>query len=180
MPEEEQPTDEEEDEDYAADFISQMIESPSKSPSSPLDLLAVENKSEDDKMDRLMESIGKHNERVIDSATGGSAAKMQRHPVGMFGLTAGVFIGDTFVREPFTLSSRLSPQKGFGKKSEAASAKAEAGEDDRFATWHIGVQKVALQFEWDYSVSVSQTYTYGKVRRNFQRFSSHLAIRIRL
>ena len=167
---EEQSTDEDVDYDYASEFISQVIESPSpsKSPSSPLDLLEInQTESEGDKMNRLMQSLEKHNKQVMDSVAGGdgyadSNTKMERHELDLFGLTSGVFLGDSFVREslPAGQLSRIlqqSRQKGFGKKGKEE-------EEDRFATWHVGVQKIALSFKWDYDKSVSQSYTYGKVR----------------
>jgi len=188
MPEQQQTTDEkassdddDDESDYAAEFISQMIESPSpsESPSSPLDLLAINQPedSEDDKMSRLMQSLDKHNERVMDSAAGGGGGsdgpndntQMERHSLGMFGLTSGVFLGDTFVREILPSTGQLSRirqsrQKGFGKTSQMTSNKIgdDESEEDRFATWQMGVQKVALQFNWDYYESISQSYTYGK------------------
>ncbi|KAL7535729.1 hypothetical protein ACHAXR_006695 [Thalassiosira sp. AJA248-18] len=162
------------EDDYASDFISQMIEaSPSESPASPLDLLEINQpESEDDKLERLMQSLDKHNERVMESAmegaTSGDNAKMERHSLGMFGLTSGVWLGDTFVRE--TIPSRLlqSRQKGFGKKSETLNKV----EEDRFATWQMGVQKIALHFKWDYDSSVTQSYTYGKVMGTATSLSS--------
>jgi len=62
-------SDDDEEADYASDFISQMIKSspsPSDSPSSPLNLLALNQSDdgtsdEDDKMKRLMESPDKYN-----------------------------------------------------------------------------------------------------------------------
>jgi hypothetical protein len=169
MPEE-QSTGEDVDYDYASEFISQVIESPSpsKSPSSPLDLLEInQTESEGDKMNRLMQSLEKHNKQAMDSVAGGdgyadSNTKMERQELDLFGLTSGVFLGDSFVREslPAGQLSRIlqqSRQKGFGKKGKEE-------EEDRFATWHVGVQKIALSFKWDYDKSVSQSYTYGKVR----------------
>jgi len=187
MPKQDQTTEEDEsagnetdDEDYAAEFISQMIETAPR--------------SEDDQMSRLMESLDKHNQRVLDSATtnagGGTTSDgvannetMERHSLGMFGLTSGAWLGDTFVREttssPSSASARPSPSsssarsqpKGFGKKSTPPTSSDDndekesgrgAASGDRFATWNQGVQKIALRFEWDYGEFVSQSYTYGK------------------
>ena len=153
--------------DYVSDYISEVLESPTQSPSSPLDLLELSQdtqSSEDDKMTRLMSSIENHNERVLSDALGGDSSdnsKMERHSIGMLGLTSGVWLGDTFVREPIpkTLAARIrSPKsKGFG------SPKSSDREEDSFASWSVGVQKVALQFQWDYFSSIAQKFTYGKV-----------------
>ena len=162
-------SDEEEEskgQDYVADYISEVLESPTQSPSSPLDLLELSQdtkSSEEDKMKRLMSSIENHNERVLSDALGdsGDNSKMERHSIGMLGLTPGVWLGDAFVREPIPkkLAARiLSPNpKGFG------SSKSSDREEDSFASWSVGVQKVALQFKWDYFTNIAQKFTYGKV-----------------
>lgn len=119
------PEEEEKQDDYAQDFISQMIEtSPSEEPPpSPLDLLEInQNSSSDDKMERLMESLDKHNKRVMESgADANSNTEMKTYDLGMFGLISGVWLGDTFVREPISpqLSrARQSRDKGFAKKED--------------------------------------------------------------
>jgi len=195
----------EEEEDYASEFISQMIEQ-SPSPTSPLDLLEVDQSpitsssppDDNDKVDRLMRSLEKHNKQVMESATSSSSsssgdmsntnAEMERHPLGMFGLTSGAWLGDTFVREaiPSAIQAARKPKgKGFGKERKSIK---DIGEDDdggdniiegrdRFATWSMGVQKVALRFDWDYRSSVSQTYTYGRVMGTATSLSSMANIR---
>jgi len=171
------PGEEEKQDDYAQDFISKMIEeSPSKeSPSSPLNLLEIDQDSNsDDKMERLMRSLDKHNKRVMESGADTNAnTEMEMHNLGMFGLTSGVWLGDTFVREPISpqLSrARQSRDKGFAKKEDD-------GDEDRFANWSMGVQKVALHFNWDYSQDISQSYTYGKVMGTPTSFSSSANIK---
>jgi len=166
------PEEEEKQDDYAQDFISQMIE---ESPSSPLDLLEInQDSSSDDKMERLMHLLDKHNKRVIESGDDNNANKeMEVHDLGMFGLTSGVWLGDTFVREPISpqLSrARKSRDKGFAKKEDD-------GDEDRFANWSMGVQKVALHMKWDYSQGISQSYTYGKVMGTPTSFSSSANIK---
>lgn len=163
-------------EDDASDSISELIESST----SPLDLLEVNqplDESKDEKMDRLMQSFDKHNKQVMEEGINeynNQNKKMEQHALGMFGLTSGVWLGDTFVREsiPTALSrARQSRQtKGFGKNTKTNDD--ENAEEDRFATWQMGVQKVALLFRWDYSKSISQDYTYGKVLGTATSFSS--------
>ena len=105
--------------------------------------------------------------------------KIERHSLGMFGLASGVWLGDTFVREaiPTSLSRARAlrddwrrNKKGLsGKKGTTETNTPKKGrrdstiEEDRFATWNVGVQKVALRFDWDYREGISQSYTYGKV-----------------
>ena len=108
-----------------------------------------------------------------------ASTKMEQHSLGMFGLASGVWLGDTFVREaiPTSLSraralrdnQRRNKMGLDGKKGTTETNTPKKGchdstiEEDRFATWNVGVQKVALRFDWDYREGISQSYTYSKV-----------------
>jgi hypothetical protein len=166
--------------------------------SSPLDLLKTSGGgSEDGGMDRLVEFPERRNERVaaVDGDGGSDGidddgmTRMERHPPGLFGLTSGVWLGDAFVREgiPPSLSRARAMRDyrrksgGFGRRG-GADAVGDAGgsasiEEDRFAAWHLGVQKVALRFGWDYRDGVSQSYTYGRVLGTPTSLSSMANIR---
>jgi hypothetical protein len=141
-------------------------ESKSDAPS-PLDFLEIKGQNDDeeeDKMERLMKSLEKHNKKVVKQGIGSSdktVSEMQLYNVGLFGLTSGVWLGDAFIRESI-IPSRLqqTSSKGFGKKDE--NSKNNDGEVDRFATWSIGVQKITMQFVWDYGTSIAQNYIYGR------------------
>ena len=125
---------------------------------SPLDFLEINQKDEGkDKMDRLVKSLENHNKNVIEQGLGEqTTAEMQLYNVGMFGLTSGVWLGDSFIREAIDPSKvKQSSSLGFGKKPSG-------GEEDKFATWSLGVQKCSLQFQWDYSKFFSQDYHWGK------------------
>ena len=118
---------------------------------------------------------------LLEKQQADAPTKMERHSLGMFRLASGVWLGDTFVREaiPTSLSraralrdDRRRNKKGLGGKkgtTETSTPKKgdrdsdDAIEEDRFATWNVGVQKVALRFDWDYREGISQSYTYGKV-----------------
>ncbi|KAL7444215.1 hypothetical protein ACHAXH_007226 [Discostella pseudostelligera] len=158
----------------SSELNSQLIGSSNSSEaasasSSPLNLLELNQSTGDGQMDQLIQSLQKHNDRVMNSiaaSTGGGT--MERFSLGMFGLTSGVWLGDTFIRENIPLSlqrareSRSGRNKGFDLKNKQSDS-GSGIDEDRFATWSLGVQKVALRFEWDYSDSISQSYTYGKV-----------------
>eukprot|EP00804_Cyclotella_cryptica_P007249 CCRYP_017872-RB/>CCRYP_017872-RB protein AED:0.01 eAED:0.01 QI:49/1/1/1/1/1/2/538/616 len=135
-------------------------------PSPPLGMLradADENINQE-KMDQLFQAITKHNKRVMSGSGGIDIDKptMKRHSPGMFGICSGVYLGDTFIREPIPTRSSLRSNKGFGRRAEDKSNKSGEDDEDRFATWQVGVQKSTLQFQWDYSMNVVQTGTYGK------------------
>jgi hypothetical protein len=131
-------------------------------------------------MGRLLASIeGRSKRNPKGDAAGGEekSTNIERHPLGMFGLVSGVWLGDAFVREaiPPSLSRaralRDNRRRGFGKKNADAYPMVDRRDDDddgmievdRFAVWHLGVQKVALRFECDYRDGITQSYTYGRV-----------------
>ena len=105
--------------------------------------------------------------------------KIERHSLGMFGLASGVWLGDTFVREaiPTSLSCARALRDDWRRNKKGLSGKKGTTEtntpkkgrrdstikEDRFATWNVGVQKVALRFDWDYREGILQLYTYSKV-----------------
>ena len=153
------------------DISSDLIKEKSTSTPSPLDLLRVDanepnEMSDQDKMAALYEAIGKHNEKVMTDSGGDTSQleyneqqKLVRCTPSMFTLSSGVYLGDTFVREPMPTSGKAQP-RGFGNlKSRRAS---DDNEEDNFANWSLGVQKTTLQFKWDYSSNVVQACTYGK------------------
>lgn len=126
---------------------------------SPLDFLEINQKDEEeDKMDRLVKSLENHNKNVIEQGLGDqTTSEMQLHNVGMFGLTSGVWLGDSFIREAIAPSIvKQSSSLGFGKKPSGKE------EEDRFATWSLGVQKCSLQFQWDYNLIFAQDFNWGK------------------
>jgi len=148
---------------------------------SPLDFLEIKGQNDDeeeDKMERLIQSLENHNKKVIEEGMGVSdqnASEMQLYNVGMFGLTSGVWLGDAFIRESIIPPKLQQPSsRGFGKKGET---KSNDDEEDRFATWSIGVQKVTMQFEWDYGTSIAQKCNWGRCMGTATSLSSMANIR---
>ena len=137
---------------------------------SPLDLLRVDTDelkkmSDEEKMDRLYKAIGKHNEQVMASGEesqpeGADQRTIVPYSPSMFSISSGVYLGDTFIREPISESSK--PQsRGFGRLKSRRD-RDDKNNEDNFANWSLGVQKTTLQFQWDYASSVVQSCTYGK------------------
>lgn len=163
----------------ASDSISSLLSTPQpSSPSSPLDLLRVDNTA-DQRMDKLYDAINRQNERIMSEMEAESEdtpqPKFKRHSPGLFGITSGVYLGDTFIREPILPKSKIkeileASRKGFGKKPEVP-IPIKDDEEDRFATWELGVQKTAIRFKWDYSTKISQTGNYGKSMGTMNSFS---------
>jgi len=170
-------------EQQSSEMNTQLIGSSNTSESvsasaSPVNLLELNQSTGDGKMNQLIQSLQKHNDRVMNSiATSTGGGTMERFSLGMFGLTSGVWLGDTFIRENIPLSlqrareSRSGRNKGFDLKKKQSDS-GTGIDEDRFANWSLGVQKVALRFEWDYSDSISQSYTYGKVMGTATSLSS--------
>ena len=151
------------------DFSSLLNKEQPTSSQSPLDLLQlnandVNKMSDQDKMDALYKAIGKHNERVMSNSGGTNqseedkAAPMVRYTPTLYNICSGVYLGDTFVREPLKVTSKAQ-SRGFGNLK---SRRSEEQNQDDFATWAPGVQKTSVRFQWDYSSSIIQDCQYGK------------------
>ena len=74
-------------------------------------------------------------------------------PINILELTSGVWLGDMILREP----AAYQEPKGFARVSVNRSPKAK-----KFASWSIGVQKVALQWKWDMDESIQKLISVGK------------------
>ncbi len=92
--------------------------------------------------------------------------EMKEYPVSMMSLSVGPWLGDLVVRDrsyndllPRAPGKALS--KGFGapKKSQNDNKK-EAS--NGFGEFVIGVQKVAMQFSWDYGSKVKHGFEFGR------------------
>ena len=144
---------------------------------SPLDLLRVDadelkSMSDEEKMDRLYKAIGKHNEQVMASGEENKTEEADQQTMvpyspSMFSISSGVYLGDTFIREPLSEASK-SQSRGFGKLKSRRD-RDDKNEEDNFANWSLGVQKTTLQFQWDYASSVVQSFTYGKCLGAFNK-----------
>jgi hypothetical protein len=137
---------------------------------SPLDLLRVDanlfnEMSDDDKMNALSNAINKHNQNVMAESRGDTKTdesdqpQMVKYSPTMFSISSGVYLGDTFIREPI-IRIHKNTSRGFSKPKSRDND--TNNEDDGFATWSLGVQKTTLQFQWDYASNVAQKFTYGK------------------
>lgn len=74
-------------------------------------------------------------------------------PINILELTSGVWLGDMILREP----AAYQEPKGFDRASTRRSSKPK-----QFASWSIGVQKVALQWKWDMDESIQKLVSVGK------------------
>ena len=80
---------------------------------------------------------------------GNDNAEMECHQLGMFRLTSGAWLGDTFVREaiPSAIQAAREIRKGFGKKSARGGSEDDDSDNieggNRFATRSMGLERKA-------------------------------------
>ena len=84
--------------------------------------------------------------KSASSSSSATQTTLQPAPMSLFGLVSGVWLGDVIVRNHL-----VRDNKGF-----ASSGK------NGFAEWITGVQKVALQWKWDFDQRILQRLTAGR------------------
>ena len=88
------------------------------------------------------------------SSTADDAKALEPMTATLLELTSGVWLGDAIVRD--NLSVLMSPmeKKGFGETKFSAVP---------FASWSVGVQKIAWRWLWDFEEEIRQVVDLGKV-----------------
>jgi len=135
---------------------------PSK-PSEPLDFIEVKADGNGNDMNRVYEALERNAEAKNDEEKNNV---FERYSPGLFGLTSAPWLGDAVVRDRIVpkSSEEGGGGRGFGPVVEKKGGKKKGGDDsgeESFAAWSLGVQKVALQYKWNYADRVDQLYTYG-------------------
>jgi hypothetical protein len=74
-------------------------------------------------------------------------------PMNILELTSGVWLGNMMLREP---ASYQEP-KGFSRESTR-----RVSEKKQFARWSMGVQKLSVQWKWDFEDSIQKLITVGQ------------------
>eukprot|EP00560_Eucampia_antarctica_P002155 CAMPEP_0197840472 /NCGR_PEP_ID=MMETSP1437-20131217/45629_1 /TAXON_ID=49252 ORGANISM="Eucampia antarctica, Strain CCMP1452" /NCGR_SAMPLE_ID=MMETSP1437 /ASSEMBLY_ACC=CAM_ASM_001096 /LENGTH=644 /DNA_ID=CAMNT_0043450095 /DNA_START=30 /DNA_END=1965 /DNA_ORIENTATION=- len=107
---------------------------------------------------------------------------MERYTITMFGLSLGPWLGDSVIRDRSLYSSNDNNnnsnsngngKKGFGSSKESSQRKQDQPKQDAaqtslsssmdgFAEWTIGVQKVAMQYKWDFGDTVRHVWESGR------------------
>ena len=104
----------------------------------------------------------------LSSAMGdqiGGSDEMEKYPISMMTLSLGPWLGDMVVRDrsfndALPTSSDKKVSKGFGVSKIPSKDKKEPSSG--FAEFVIGVQKVVMQFSWDYGSKVKHSFEFGK------------------
>jgi hypothetical protein len=95
------------------------------------------------------------------SKSGDRGPPLTRYPISLLELTSGVWLGDSIIRDyptiPGQLSSNAQSGKGFGNTPDINSIKPQP-----FASWAIGVQKVAREWLWDFGDTIRENNEAGK------------------
>jgi hypothetical protein len=116
--------------------------------------------------ERVVSAEADPSDSLLDASPGGkkedSAArpelvkaneKLALFPMNLLELTAGVWLGDMVLREP---ASYQEP-KGFSKQSKRSPSIKK-----KFASWSLGVQKLAHEWKWNFEDSIQKIITVGK------------------
>ena len=90
---------------------------------------------------------------------------MDRCPVSLMTLSLGPWLGDSVIRDKsyndlLPTSPTKSSNKGFGTPKKVPTSQNQQG--GGFAEWVIGVQKVAMEYKWDYGSTVRHCLEFGK------------------
>lgn len=99
---------------------------------------------------------------------GGDDDAMKKYPISMMTLSLGPWLGDLVVRDrsfndALPKSRGKQTGKGFGvSKMQSSEKKNKKEASSGFAEFVIGVQKVAMQFDWDYGSKVKHSFEFGK------------------
>ena len=119
--------------------------------------------SMDERIQRLQEAFASSKSDGSGRSTSSEASENEKYDIDLFGLSLGVWLGDTIVRDQGALSDNSSSSsKGFGspRPSMSKSKKKEFG--DGFAEWSMGVQKVSMVFKYDFEETVRQVMVFGR------------------
>ena len=107
--------------------------------------------SQGDRVDRL--------QQAMSSGTENGATALSKHTVSLLELSAGVWLGDTIIRDmPMVPTSPLERGQGFGPSTKQTSSLMGKG----FAKWSVGVQKVAWRWMWNFGEEIRQINDVGK------------------
>jgi len=104
------------------------------------------NTSMEERMQKLQNALQKNK----NGTSNDDSQDIKRSPMSMFGLISGVWLGDSIVRnhpESPSTSNKIPAISGISKG---------------FAEWSTGVQKVAMEYKWDFEDRVMQRHTAGR------------------
>ena len=144
------------------DRIVDKITGGPKEPPKTIEVIPTEEESTP--LERLQESTAALNNNN-DNEDG---SKLVPHPMSLLELSSGVWLGDAIIRDVPSIA--VSPlQKGAGGKGFGADSRREApvsstGGKERvpFASWSVGVQKVARRWMWNFGTEIRQVNDFGK------------------
>mmetsp|Transcript_11478 Transcript_11478/g.17369 ORF Transcript_11478/g.17369 Transcript_11478/m.17369 type:complete len:485 (+) Transcript_11478:185-1639(+) len=135
----------------------------------------IEDKSNDVNLDQLSAALGGDTGATDDN----NDMNMVKYPMSMMSLSLGPWLGDLVIRDKSfnDILPRSSKKKGgatsrgFGapppprqrqKQTMSRGKIAMQKHGGGFGEWVIGVQKVAMQFKWDYGSTVRHCLEFGK------------------
>mmetsp|Transcript_27157 Transcript_27157/g.64976 ORF Transcript_27157/g.64976 Transcript_27157/m.64976 type:complete len:458 (-) Transcript_27157:1212-2585(-) len=140
------------DVDRLVDRISANIQGDSSSSSPPSSSSAPSQLSQ---MDQLTDSLSNNQE---------GSQQLTPHDISLLEISSGVWLGDAVVRSLDNVSmSATPPGKGFGSSKPADGTKASKKDEPQgFASWAVGVQKLAVRWMWNFGDDMRQIVDAGK------------------
>lgn len=109
----------------------------------------------------MLEKLGKS---MSSSSSDDSTKKLTLHDLSLLEFSSGVWLGDAIVRNNPQVSSidgkETPSSRGFGTSSVGSSSKKTT--KTGFASWSVGVQKLALRLMWNFGEEIRQVIDPGK------------------
>lgn len=120
------------------------------------------------RIDRLQEVfVGSASNNRENNKKSKEGPRLFRHTMSLLDLTSGVWLGDSIIRDfptiPSANSSEKASGKGFGSSAPSLSGSQKTtNKAADFASWEVGVQKIARQWLWDFGDEIRQVNEAGK------------------
>ena len=124
----------------------------------------------EERLEKLQRALSKSKTTTKPAGTDAEGASPnEKYPVDLYGLSLGVWLGDAVVRDYSTSPSPLARDGGTGKgfgaprsPSRPKSGKKDKEFGDGFAEWSLGVQKITMEWKWDFGDAVRQVLVFGR------------------
>ena len=112
-----------------------------------------------DRLNRLQRAL----DQSVPSNDDNSDNALKPHSVSLLELSSGVWLGDSIIRDiPMVPVSPLQRGKGFGMTDRDSKRLSTQKERLPFASWSVGVQKVAWRLMWNFGEEIRQVNDFGK------------------
>jgi hypothetical protein len=126
-------------------------------------LLSQQQQQPSSKDNNLMDSV---QAALSGTSSASNNARLSPHVISLLELSSGVWVGDSIIRDvPLVPTSPLElKRKGFGGASSKTGSQPAAAADSKipFASWTVGVQKMAWRWMWNFGEEIRQVIDVGR------------------